>query len=155
MAEVETAAGTAMSSNEDAAASGAPLLRRASDRAKVVVYESRPRSYVSRFLFIADFLVFLMTVGHFHGPLRVFLGLTLCIVIPGWSVVGLLKLENAALELALSLALSLALLMITSEILMSLHAWDLVVLQEITSFVCLPSLAWQSQRRREALRTWK
>jgi hypothetical protein len=53
------------------------------------------------------------------------------------------------------MALSLALLMITAEILMSLHSWDLVVLEEVTSFVCLPSLAWQSQRRREARRTWK
>jgi uncharacterized membrane protein len=144
-----------MSATDDTTPIGAPLLRRAGDRAKVVLYESKPRSYFSRFLLVADFLIFMMTVGHFHGPLRVFLGVILCVAIPGWSVVGLLKLENAAIEIALSLALSLALLMITAEILMSLHSWDLVVLEEITSFVCLPSLAWQSQRRREARRTWK
>jgi uncharacterized membrane protein len=104
---------------------------------------------------VADFAVFMMTVGHFHGPLRLVLGLILCIVTPGWSLVGLLKLENAALEIALSIAVSLALLMIAAEILLSLHTWDLFVMEEITSFVCLPSLAWQSQRRREARRTWK
>jgi uncharacterized membrane protein len=144
-----------MSSSEDITSNNMPLLRRASDKRKVVLYESRPRSYISRFLLLADFVIFLMTIGHFHGVLRLILGIILCAVIPGWSVVGLLKLENAALEIALSLALSLALLMITSEILMGLHAWDLLVLQEITSFVCLPSLAWQSQRRREARRISK
>jgi uncharacterized membrane protein len=119
-------------------------LRRTSHQFRIVPSEFKPRVYSSRTLLIADVLVFFLTTGNVHGAVRIILGLTLGVAIPGWSLVGLLKLQKASLEIALSLAVSLSLLMVTAEVLMSLHLWHLVALEEVTSLVCLPSLLWQS-----------
>jgi len=42
------------------------------------------------------------------------------------------------------LAVSLALLMVLAQVLMTVHYWNLVVLQEVLCLLCLPSLIWQS-----------
>jgi hypothetical protein len=123
----------------------APPLRRARHKVRVVPSESKPRTYASRTLLAADVLVFFLSIGDIQGPGRVVLGLTLAVAIPGWSAVGLLKLQNASLEIALSLAVSLAFLMVCAEVLMSVHLWHLVGLEEVISVMCLPSLIWQSQ----------
>jgi hypothetical protein len=111
----------------------------------------RVRNIVSMTLLVADLVVLGMTIGDFHGPVRLVLGLVLGAVIPGWSVVGLLRLRNAALEAALTVAVSFALLMVAAQILLTVHAWHLDVLEEATSAVCLPSLIWQSLRARGTL----
>jgi uncharacterized membrane protein len=95
-------------------------------------------------LLVADLVVLVMTVGNLHGPVRLVLGLILGLVVPGWCVVGLLRLENAALEVGLTVAVSLALCMVVAQVLLTVHAWHLVVFEEVTCVLCLPSLIWQA-----------
>jgi uncharacterized membrane protein len=102
------------------------------------------RVIVSTALLLADLLIFAMTVGNMHGPIRFILGLILGVAIPGWSIVGLLGLHNAALELGLTLAVSMSLLIVVAQLLITFHLWHPIALEEATCLVCLPSLIWQS-----------
>lgn len=102
------------------------------------------RVIVSTALLLADLLIFAMTVGNMHGPIRFILGLILGVAIPGWSIVGLLGLHNAALELGLTLAVSMSLLIVVAQLLITFHLWNPIALEEATCLVCLPSLIWQS-----------
>jgi uncharacterized membrane protein len=111
------------------------------------VSRCRARATVSISLLLADLVVLIMTVESLHGPVRLVLGLILGLVVPGWSVVGLLKLENAALEVGLTVAVSLASCMVVAQVLLTVHAWHLVVFQEVTCVLCLPSLIWQAHLR--------
>jgi uncharacterized membrane protein len=111
-----------------------------------------PRAVVSLFLLVVDLVLLDMTVSSVHGPVRFVLGLILGCFIPGWSLVGLLRIGNGWLELALTVAVSLALLMVIAQILVSTNTWHLVVLEEVTCEVCLPSLIWQSRGRRRSRR---
>jgi hypothetical protein len=103
-----------------------------------------PREIVSLLLVVVDLVTLAMTIANTHGPVRFVLGLILGLVIPGWSVVGLIKLRNAALEVGLSLAASLAMLTITAQVLMALNLWHPIALEEVICVLCLPSLLWQS-----------
>jgi uncharacterized membrane protein len=111
-----------------------------------------PRAFVSLLLLAVDLTVLDMTVGSVHGPVRLVLGLVLGCFVPGWSIVGLLKIGNGWLEIGLTVAVSLALLMVVAQILITMNAWHLVLLEEVTCEVCLPSLIWQSRGRRRARR---
>jgi uncharacterized membrane protein len=111
------------------------------------VSSSRARVTVSISLLVADLVVLIMTIESLHGPLRLVLGLVLGLVVPGWSVVGLLGLENAALEVGLTVAVSLASCMVVAQVLLTVHAWHLGVFQEVTCVLCLPSLIWQAHLR--------
>ncbi|HVA71038.1 MAG TPA: hypothetical protein VNF08_06920 [Acidimicrobiales bacterium] len=106
------------------------------------------RALISKFLLLIDVAVFFMTVGGVHGPVRLVLGLILGVVIPGWCVVGLLRLDNVALEFGLTAAVSLSLLMVTAQILMTIDLWHLIALEEVTCVVCLPFLIFQARGRR-------
>ena len=112
-----------------------------------------PRRFISRLLVFVDVAAFVMTVSDIRGPARFFFGLILGIAIPGWSVVGLLRLRNGALEIALTMATSFSLVMISAQILMTANLWHLVAFEEFTCVACLPSLLWQSgwRPRRRAL----
>ena len=109
-----------------------------------VIRRHRARVTISHLLLIVDVAVLVMAVGHLHGAVRLVAGLIFGVVTPGWSIVGLLKLGNAALEFSLTIAVSLALLMVLAQVLMTIHYWNLVVLQEVLCLLCLPSLIWQS-----------
>jgi uncharacterized membrane protein (UPF0136 family) len=102
------------------------------------------RVLVSQAALFTDCLVFLLTVSDVHGPIRFVAGLVLGLFIPGWSVVGRLKLRNAALELGLAIAVSVAILMVVAQLLITWHEWHPVTLEELTCLVCLPSLISQS-----------
>ena len=99
---------------------------------------------LSQAALFTDCLVFLLTIGEVHGPIRFVSGLVLGLFIPGWSVVGRLRLRNAALELGLAIAASLAILMVAAQLLITLDLWHPVALEELTCLVCLPSLISQS-----------
>ena len=103
-----------------------------------------PREIVSLLLVVVDLVTFAMTIANTHGPVRFVLGLILGLVIPGWSVVGLIRLRNAPLEVGLSMAASLAMLTITAQALMALNLWHPIALEEVLCVLCLPSLLWQS-----------
>jgi hypothetical protein len=103
------------------------------------------RAVLSRLLLLIDVAAFAVTVGAVHGPARIGLGLVLGLVIPGWCIVGLLKLDNPPLEFGLSLAVSLSLLMIIAQILETINLWHLAALEEVTCVICLPFLIYLSQ----------
>jgi len=105
----------------------------------------RSRAIISFALIVADLGALSVTLGHVEGPVRVVLGLILGAVIPGWSIVGLLRIGNPPLEIGLAVTVSFALLMLIAQLLMTVHAWHLEVLEEVTCVVCLPSLIWQSR----------
>jgi len=103
------------------------------------------RAVFSVFLLGTDVLLLALTLGNVHGPWRFVLGLLFALTAPGWSVVGLLRLNDTALEMGLSVALSLALLMLSAQVMMALSIWHPVALEEITGLLCAPSLALQSR----------
>jgi uncharacterized membrane protein len=103
------------------------------------------RATVSAGLLAADIVALVMSAVGLDGPVRLVSGLVLGVIIPGWAVVGLLRLRDAALEAALSFAVSLALLMVAAQILMTGHAWHLQALEIGTCAVTIPSLVWQSK----------
>jgi hypothetical protein len=105
------------------------------------------RETISTLLAIIDVMTLALTVTNIDGPVRFLFGLILGIVIPGWSVVGLIKLKNAALEVGLTMASSLAFVMIAAQLLITWKFWHPIVLEEFTCVVCLPSLLWQSGSR--------
>ncbi len=102
------------------------------------------RSAVSIVVLLADILMLYASVAYVHGPARVLLGFALVGVIPGWSIVGLVRLGDPALEIGLTVAVSLAVCMVSAQVLIALHAWHLVALQEVLCLICLPSLVWQT-----------
>ena len=106
------------------------------------------RRTLSMALVAVDVAVFVLAFTHVHGPARLFLGLVLGIFIPGWSVVGPLKLGHAALEASLAVAMSFVLLMLSAQVLMTVHQWHLQGFEEVVCALCLPSLLWQSRRRK-------
>ncbi len=122
----------------------------APDVARAVVARARERSareFLSAFLAVVDVMTLTLTVANVHGPVRFFLGLILGIVIPGWSVVGLIKLKNPALETGLTMATSLAFVLLAAQLLITAGFWHPIVFEEFTCVVFLPSLLWQSGSR--------
>jgi hypothetical protein len=109
------------------------------------------RSYLASLLLIIDLTSLVLASASVHGPVRFVTGLLLGVVVLGWSVVGLLPLEDMALLIGLSVAVSLSLLMLMVQALMAMGAWHLVGLQIAISILCAPSLVWQSRRTWMAL----
>ncbi len=103
---------------------------------------------VSLLLLIVDLAVLVLAVANVHGPLRFALGMVIGIIVPGWSIIGLLSLNNGAVEISLTIGVSLAMLMIIAQLLVLIHAWHLVGLEEFVCIACAPSLAWQFRRGR-------
>jgi O-antigen/teichoic acid export membrane protein len=120
----------------------APNWRGDGKRTDALRYRQASR-VVSITLLVVDLAVLVMTFGNVHGPVRFVLGLILGGIIPGWSIVGLLRLGNPALEFGLTVALSFTLLMLIAQVLETVHAWHLTGLQEVTCVACLPFLIWQ------------
>ncbi len=106
------------------------------------------RANFSVLLVLADLAMAAMAVISLHGRARIILGLAFCLVVPGWSIVGLLRLHNLALEAALTVAASLASLVVVAQLAVTLDAWHLTGVQLVVCAVCLPSLLWQSLDRR-------
>jgi hypothetical protein len=92
---------------------------------------------------VVNALALFSAVADAHGAARLVLGLAMIVVVPGWSIVGLLRLKDPALEVGLSVAVSLALYTVAAQILMALNAWHLVGLQEAVGVLCVPLLMWQ------------
>jgi uncharacterized membrane protein len=104
------------------------------------------RRRFTQFLVDVDVAVLVMAFSNTLGPVRFFLGLILGVFVPGWSIIGYLKLKNAGLEISLSIATSLALVMVCAQIMITSHLWHLVAFEEILSIACLIPLLHQSTR---------
>jgi uncharacterized membrane protein len=97
---------------------------------------------------MVDLGAFVMAVADIHGPLRFAFGLLFGVLVPGWSIVGLIRVGNFALEISLALGLGLAVLMLLSQILVTVREWHLVTFEEVLAVLCLPSLLWQAMPTR-------
>lgn len=84
-----------------------------------------------------------------HGPARQLLGLAFCLVVPGWAIVGLLHLHDAALEAGLTVAASLASLVIVAQLAITFSAWHLTAVDVTVCLACLPSLLLQTLKGRQ------
>jgi uncharacterized membrane protein len=110
--------------------------------------QQRARANLSAALVCFDLAVAAMVAANLHGPARVFGGLAFCVVVPGWSIVGPLRLRDATLEAGLTIASSLCALMVVAQLASTLGGWHLTFLQLLVCGLCLPSLVWQSVARR-------
>lgn len=102
------------------------------------------RAVASMLLLGVDVILLVLTTMGVRGPVRFGLGLVLGLVIPGWSIVGLLRLGNAPLEVSLTMAVSLALLMVTAQLMITFRLWHPIALEELTCLACIPSLFAQA-----------
>jgi hypothetical protein len=91
---------------------------------------------------VADALLALFNVT---GSIRFVLGLVLGLAIPGWSIVGLIHFRDTALEISLSVAASIAIVMVSGQLLITLHFWHLELFEVLLCLICLPSLLHQAK----------
>ena len=105
------------------------------------------RAAIATTLAVVDFGALVMTIADVHGPIRFTFGLILGVVVPGWSLVGLLRLGNIALEISLSFAVGLAVMLLVAQLLLTVHQWHLIAAEEVIALLCLPSLVWQAVPR--------
>lgn len=98
----------------------------------------------SKSLVAVDIVVLVMAIGNVNGAARFVFGLLFALIVPGWSIIGLIRLRDGGLEVGLTLATSLAALMISAQLLMSIGLWHLVGFEVLTCLLCLPSLIRQS-----------
>ncbi|MHB1905298.1 MAG: hypothetical protein ACYCRG_00110 [Acidimicrobiales bacterium] len=111
------------------------------------------RQWVSVALTAVSLAVVALGLAQVHGPVRFVVGLTFGLLVPGWAVVGWLRLAQPALELGLTLAASLTILMLSAQILITVHLWHLMGFGEVLGLVCVSSLSLQvRQHRRRGIR---
>lgn len=108
----------------------------------------RVRANLAAILALCDLLMAAMIALNVHGTVRVAAGLAFCIVVPGWSIVGLLRLNRVPLEIGLTVAAGSCALLVLAQLAASLHVWHLTFLQLLVCALCLPSLVWQALERR-------
>jgi uncharacterized membrane protein len=138
---------TALDEHEDARASHDARL--ASFRARRLTQRRRrARANLSAALVVADVVMALLVVADVHGSVRAVYGLAFCVVVPGWAIVGLLRLNDTALEAGLTMATGACALIVIAQLAATLGAWHLTALQLAICLACLPSLLWQSLERR-------
>jgi hypothetical protein len=116
-----------------------------------------PDSFISRVVTSRAFVVVVVLNLFFDalnltGSLRFLFGLVLGVAIPGWSFVGLLNLRNVALEISLTIAASLSTILVSAQLLITLHFWHLGLFEAVLCCACLPSLLFQSRWRWSDLR---
>ena len=114
--------------------------------------QRRARANLSAALLAADVVMAVLAFVNLQGPVRIVYGLAFCLVVPGWSIVGLLRLNNPPLEVGLTMAAGPAALMVVAQLATSLGGWHLLFLQVFVCATCLPALLWQSLDRRGARR---
>lgn len=87
-----------------------------------------------------DGAVLLLSLIGVGGPVRFALGVLFALLVPGWSIVGHLRLGSVALEFGLTVATSLATLMALAQLMMTAHLWHPVVLEEALAVACAVAL---------------
>lgn len=100
---------------------------------------------------LLDLVVLACVLGHVVGHAREVLGLAACLVVPGYAIVGLLRLRDPVLELSLTLAVGLASLVLVAQLALTAHVWHLFAIVVAILLVSLPSLGFQAlgaRRRR-------
>jgi len=116
-------------------------------RARHASRAQRARATFSGVLVVADVAMAGLVLLAVHGDLRMVAGLAFCLVVPGWAIVGLLRLDNPPLEAGLTMAVGLSALVIVAQLAISLGAWHVEALQVLVCALCLPSLGYQALSR--------
>lgn len=112
---------------------------------------ARWRRSVSLLFALFDLILLVLTMADVHGPLRFALGLVLGLAIPGWCIVGWLKLTEPFLEASITVGVSLALIMLSAQLMLTMHWWHLAGFEMILCAICLPILLGQVWRQRYPL----
>ncbi len=110
--------------------------------------QRRRRASLSTVLVFADLFMAAIVALNVRGDPRLVAGLAFCVVVPGWSIVGLLRLNRPPLEVGLSMAAGLCALIVVAQLAVTFGAWHLTALQLLVCALCLPSLLWQALERR-------
>ena len=110
--------------------------------------QRRVRANLAAILVLCDLVMAAMIALNLHGPVRIAAGLAFCIVVPGWSIVGLLRLNRVPLEIGLTMAAGSCALLVLAQLAASIGVWHLTFLQLLVCALCLPSLVWQALERR-------
>jgi uncharacterized membrane protein len=96
---------------------------------------------------ILDLLVIAMVVANVHGPTRFVLGLLFAMTVPGWALVGALRLGHPLLEVSLCVAASLSILVLVAQLAITVGWWHLAGVEVIVGLLALPALVWQALQR--------
>ena len=111
------------------------------------------RLRVSIALVAVSLAIVALGLAQVHGPVRFVVGLAFGLLVPGWAVVGWMRLAQPALELGMTLAASVTILMLSAQVLITVHLWYLMGFGEVLGLVCAASLALQArQHRRRGVR---
>jgi hypothetical protein len=101
------------------------------------------RRAVTGALALLDAAVLALVVVGVHGPARELAGLAFCVFVPGWSIVGLVRIRDAVLELCLTMATGLASLVVLAQVVITMGDWRLFGIEVAVCAVCLASLLYQ------------
>jgi uncharacterized membrane protein len=129
--------------------SGAVEARLGEYRAQAVSRRQRQiRSNVAVAACALDLVTMGLIAGQAHGPFRQVIGLAFCLFVPGWAIIGRLRLHNAALEAGLAVAVSLESLLVVAQLAITFGAWSLTGVDVVVCIACVPSLLWQATEQR-------
>jgi uncharacterized membrane protein len=95
---------------------------------------------------VLDLVLLALIAGGVVGHLRSLVGLCFCLFVPGWSIVGLVRVRDSVLELCLAMALGLASLVVLAQFVITVNAWHLVGIDIAVCVACLVSLIVQVVR---------
>lgn len=110
------------------------------------------RRAVTAAALVLDLVMLLAVLTNLRGDLRVVLGLLTASLVPGMALVGLLRLRDATLELALVLATSLSVLVLVAQLVITLHAWHLYGVEIVVCACSAALLSIQLLRRPTGVR---
>jgi archaellum biogenesis protein FlaJ (TadC family) len=102
----------------------------------------RVRRAVTETLLLVDVVTVIFSAVHLQGSLRFVVALIFGLVVPGWSVVGFLKIRDVALLISLSIATSLSVEMVLGEAMLAWW-WHLQIFELILGIVCASLLVLQ------------
>ena len=93
------------------------------------------RRTLTALLLVIDAMVLVLTIFQVHGTLRYTVALIFGLTVPGWSVVGFLKIKDVALLVSLTFAASLAGELVLGEIMLA-RWWHLQLFEMMLCAVC-------------------
>jgi len=91
-------------------------------------------------------LALTFTQAHVTGVSRFWFGLLFVLVVPGWSIVGLLRLRWPAAEVSLTIAVSLGITLLIAQAMLWAHAWHPISEEMGIGLGALPLLSVQIWR---------
>jgi uncharacterized membrane protein len=104
----------------------------------------RARATISAVLVVVDAALLVFIAAGVHGPARFVVGLAVALFVPGWAIIGPLRLASPALEVGLTVAVSLSTLLVAAQLVITARLWHLTALQVAVCLLCLPSIVWQA-----------